>query len=131
MLKHLRIDGRRGTAQLVITLSKENLEKLPADPIAFSPRRDLVPWFLEHEGSPVELELVVIQVGDTNESIAKAAGISRIPFELRERVRLPSGEIGSVLAVFGSEEEGWKLTVALESGAGHVDVLAAAAERVQ
>lgn len=131
MLKHLQIDSQTGRARLVITLSKENLERLAKEPIAFSPRRDLVPFFLEHEGLPVELELVALLAGDTNESIRHGARLPRLPFELRDRVRIPSGETGTVLAVFGSEEEGWKLTVELDGGGGDVDIEASAAERVQ
>jgi len=132
MLKHLRIDPDLGIAQLVIVLSKENLERLADQPIAFSPRRDLAPFYLEHNGERLELAAVAITLGgETNEELREGVGLPPLPFALGDRVRIPGDLSGEVRAVFGSESSGWNLSVQLDGGEDLVDVAATAVERVQ
>lgn len=139
MLKQLRIDTDTGAARLILGLSRENMERLPKEPIGFSPRAQLAPLFVQVEGQFFEIEAVGIVTAETNEELVRQLTPVTLPLKLDEAVRVrATGQPARVKSVFGVGEDGkrgnpgrdWMVTVELADGR-LTDFPLDAVERVQ
>jgi hypothetical protein len=80
----------------VLGLQPENLARLPEEPIAFEPAKDLVPLFFEHGGRRIQVDHVFIVSGKELEWLIEQARAEVPDWQPAQRVRLADGREGHI-----------------------------------